>query len=175
MNSIVRNFVFVISRFKMASFLNVAGLSVAFTAFLILFMQVRYEWGYDRFHKHADRLYRLEIVHNNKGAQVVLNRPLIDRFLASSPHVEEGALINRWGDKKYITVDRDGERMTFHEELYACYPSYARVFNFDMVEGEAAALEEKGRVLIPASMAHRFFGNHPAVGQVLIGESSSKK
>lgn len=53
MNSIVRNFVFVISRFKMASFLNVAGLSVAFTAFLILFMQVRYEWGYDRFHKHA--------------------------------------------------------------------------------------------------------------------------
>ena len=44
MNSIVRNFVFVISRFKMASFLNVAGLSVAFTAFLILFMQVRYEW-----------------------------------------------------------------------------------------------------------------------------------
>ena len=145
MNSIVRNFVFVISRFKMASFLNVAGLSVAFTAFLILFMQIRYEWGYDRFHKHADRLYRLEIVFNNTGAQVVLNRPLIDRFLASSPHIEEGALINQWGDKIYITVDRDGERMTFHEELYACYPSYARVFNFDMVEGEAAALEEKGR------------------------------
>lgn len=44
MNSIVRNFIFVISRFKMASFLNVAGLSVAFTAFLILFMQIRYEW-----------------------------------------------------------------------------------------------------------------------------------
>lgn len=39
MNSIVRNFVFVISRFKMASFLNVAGLSVAFTAFLILFIK----------------------------------------------------------------------------------------------------------------------------------------
>ena len=54
----------------MASFLNVAGLSVAFTAFLILFMQIRYEWGYDRFHKHADRLYRLEIVFNNTGAQV---------------------------------------------------------------------------------------------------------
>ena len=137
MNSIVRNFIFVISRFKMASFLNVAGLSVAFTAFLILFMQIRYEWGYDRFHKHADRLYRLEIVFNNTGAQVVLNRPLIDRFLASSPHIEEGALINQWGDKIYITVDRDGERMTFQEKFCVCYPSYARVFDFDMVEGEA--------------------------------------
>lgn len=60
--------------------------------------------------------------------------------------------------------------MTFHEEFYVCYPSFARVFGIDMVEGEAAALEEKGRVLIPASMAHRFFGDHPAVGQVLIGE-----
>ena len=102
MNSIVRNFIFVISRFKMASFLNVGGLSVAFTAFLILFMQIRYEWGYDRFHKHADRLYRLEIVFNNTGAQVVLNRPLIDRFLASSPHIEEGALINQWATR-YIS------------------------------------------------------------------------
>lgn len=37
-------------------------------------------------------------------------------------------------------VDRDGERMTFHEELYACYPAYARVSNFDTLEGEAAAL-----------------------------------
>ena len=52
MNSIVRNFIFVISRFKMASFLNVGGLSVAFTAFLILFMQIRYEWGYDRFQQY---------------------------------------------------------------------------------------------------------------------------
>ena len=65
MNSIVRNFVFVISRFKMASFLNVAGLSVAFTAFLILFMQIRYEWGYDRFHKHADRLYRFCLLYTS--------------------------------------------------------------------------------------------------------------
>lgn len=56
--------------------------------------------------------------------------------------------------------------MTFQEKFCVCYPSYARVFDFDMVEGEAAALEEKGRVLIPASMAHRFFGDHPAVGQV---------
>ena len=58
--------------------------------------------------------------------------------------------------------------MTFQEKFCVCYPSYARAFDFDMVEGEAAALEEKGRVLIPASMAHRFFGDHPAVGQVRI-------
>ena len=36
MNSIVRNFVFVISRFKMASFLNVAGLFCGFYSFLDL-------------------------------------------------------------------------------------------------------------------------------------------
>ena len=36
--------------------------------------------------------------------------------------------------------------MTFQEKFCVCYPSYARVFDFDMVEGEAAALEEKGRV-----------------------------
>ena len=48
MRTILRNFLNVLRRFKMASFLNIVGLSVAFTAFLVIMMQVQYERTFDR-------------------------------------------------------------------------------------------------------------------------------
>ena len=48
MRTILRNFLNVLRRFKMASFLNIVGLSVAFTAFLVIMMQVEYERTFDR-------------------------------------------------------------------------------------------------------------------------------
>ena len=43
MKTIIRNFINVLIRFKVATFLNVAGLAVAFAAFLIIMMQVSFE------------------------------------------------------------------------------------------------------------------------------------
>ena len=48
MRTILRNFINVLRRFKMASFLNIVGLTVAFTAFLVIMMQVEYEHNFDR-------------------------------------------------------------------------------------------------------------------------------
>ena len=42
MKTIIRNFINVLIRFKVATFLNVAGLAVAFAAFLIIMVQVSF-------------------------------------------------------------------------------------------------------------------------------------
>lgn len=61
MKTLVRNFLGMFRRFQMAMFLNVAGLSVAFAAFLILMMQVRYDYGFDRCHPKAERIFLAEL------------------------------------------------------------------------------------------------------------------
>ena len=43
MKTIIRNFINVLIRFKVATFLNVVGLAVAFAAFLIIMVQVSFE------------------------------------------------------------------------------------------------------------------------------------
>ena len=48
MKTIIRNFINVLIRFKVATFLNVAGLAVAFAAFLIIMVQVSFEHNFDR-------------------------------------------------------------------------------------------------------------------------------
>lgn len=53
MKTILRNFLSVLRRFKMATFLNVAGLAVAFAAFIVILIQVNYERSFDRCHPTA--------------------------------------------------------------------------------------------------------------------------
>ena len=59
MKTIIRNFLSVLRRYKLATALNVLGLSVAFAAFMIIMMQVDYDRNFDRFHKDADRIFRM--------------------------------------------------------------------------------------------------------------------
>ena len=60
MKTIIRNLLSVLRRFKMATLLNVLGLSIAFAAFMVIMMQVDYDRNFDKFHKEANRIYRLE-------------------------------------------------------------------------------------------------------------------
>ena len=43
---------------KVHAFINVSGLAVGLACCLLIMLFVRNEWGYDRFHKRADDLYR---------------------------------------------------------------------------------------------------------------------
>lgn len=40
--------------------LNIAALTIGLTTFIFIFMYVSDELAYDRYHKKADRIYRLE-------------------------------------------------------------------------------------------------------------------
>jgi putative ABC transport system permease protein len=43
MKTVIRNFYSILNRFRMATTLNIIGLSIAFAAFLLLMMQVLHE------------------------------------------------------------------------------------------------------------------------------------
>ena len=169
MNTVFRNFINALSRYKMATILNVIGLSIAFTAFIILIMQVYYDWGYDRFHKDADLIFRVEYTSNDK-ALATLPRPLVDAFIASSPHIKMGTLIKKWDDKRNVAVENNGIRTGFSEFYQEVYPNYSELFDFEMVEGNRAALEMPDMVLIPESMARKFFPDGSATGKILVSD-----
>jgi putative ABC transport system permease protein len=44
---------------KLYSLINIIGLAVGITAFLLILLFVRYERSFDTFYKNSDRIYRL--------------------------------------------------------------------------------------------------------------------
>ncbi len=166
MKTILKNFFSALRRFKMATILNILGLSIAFAAFIVIFMQLDYDWSFDKFHKDADRIYRVEAVFE-ESAQAIISRPLAESLIHSSPHIVAGTLTNPWGQHMAFTVESEGIQNSYKEKALKVYPEYTKVFEFDMYEGMSNAMDEPNTVLIPVSLAEKMFGKTSAIGKQL--------
>lgn len=167
MNTILRNFLVTLKRFKVASSLNILGLSVAFAAFIVIMMQVNYDRGFDRFHPDAEHIYRVELSSDSSVFTPVLSRPMIDLFSQSSRVAQSSLLFDMGEDMSfcgpYLTVEQHGSKVGYKENTAMIFPEFVDMFDFRMVEGDRKALEQPDRVLIPESMAKRFFGEASAI------------
>ncbi len=166
MKTILRNFLSVMRRFKMATSLNILGLSVAFAAFMVILMQLDFDYNFDKMYENSDRIYRMELVYDGV-AQTVISRPMGDFFFQSSPHIVAGSIVDPWHQNRLFTVEHNGARNHYQETMNKVYPAFMDIFPFEMVEGVPKSLEEPQTALIPLSMAKKFFGNGSAMDKAL--------
>ncbi|MDR1499521.1 MAG: ABC transporter permease [Tannerellaceae bacterium] len=158
MKTIFRNFISVIRRFRMATILNVLGLSIAFAAFMVIMMEVNYNRSFDGHHPGADRIFRVEVGNGEDNSWYsVLPRPLMEAFIKSSAYIEGGTYMNMPFDI-YFSAGEDGGKRVFLERAIEVSTGYPGVFTFDMIEGEASSLTKPDNVLIPQSIADKVFG-----------------
>lgn len=167
MKTILRNFVSVLRRFKMATLLNVLGLSIAFTAFMVILMQVDYDYRFDSCQPEANTIFRMDFQYS-EGMGSVISRPFARAFTESSPHVKAGMIMTSWNSKQFYCVEHNGERQNYQDPVTSVTSGATRVFHFDMVEGDETALDQPNTAIIPESIARRLFGNTPARGKQLM-------
>ena len=171
MKTILRNFLSVLRRFKMATFLNVAGLAVAFAAFIVILIQVNYERSFDRCHPTAERVFRVEL--ETPGTfGLILPRGFVETVIQSSPHIEAGSLIYPYNSAIYFSVMESGEKIGYREPVYTCNPEITRVFDFPILEGDIDCLKDPDKLILPESIARKIFGDQPAVGKMLHAEEN---
>jgi putative ABC transport system permease protein len=153
----------------MATLLNVAGLTVASTAFIVLMMQVGFEYNFDRMHSTSERIYRVGV--NREGYWgVIHSRGFVEAVMHSSPHIEAATLLNPYNPEIYFSILRGGEKTGFKEILTTCSSGIIKVFDFPIIQGDANCLQEPEKVIIPLSLAQKLFGDKPAIGEVLHAE-----
>ncbi|WP_071135025.1 ABC transporter permease [Millionella massiliensis] len=158
MKTIFRNFLTTLRRFKMASTLNILGLSVAFAAFILILMQVRYEYSFDRFHKNADRIYRVETTTADIGTVPIVSLPFGPTFGNSVAAVESYCMLTPTIGNSYVTLERNGTQTGFMEDVFYASKGFIEVFTPELLEGTDQVLAEPDKVLLPASLARKFFG-----------------
>lgn len=168
---ILRNFLHIFRRFKMAVLLNVVGLAVAFAAFMVILIQVNYERSFDRCHPTAGRVFRLDLDHSGNFS-TILPRAFIEAFLSSSPHIEAGSLLTPFIGEVYFTVTDEGGKKGFKEVVQTCHPAFTQVFDFPVVEGNIDCMEDPEKVVIPQSLARKLYGKESAVGKTLQAEET---
>ena len=80
-----------IIRHKGYSFINIFGLAIGLAVFMTIALFIKFELGYDRFHEHFDRIYRVEqiLVHDGvENATVDCPTPLSQVLQKDFPEFE---------------------------------------------------------------------------------------
>jgi len=153
-------------RQKLFSFINVFGLSVGLSICIIIFLWVRQELSYDRFHENSGRLYRVErrIFRENLYSRWPITGGAYKQALLDDyPEFEDAARLWR------LTYPVKDHRNTLHEQnLCAVDNSFVNMFDFGLEEGDArTALSGPFKVVLTRRTASKYFGTEDALGKPL--------
>ncbi|OEK07217.1 hypothetical protein BFP71_02015 [Roseivirga misakiensis] len=156
-------------RHKVYASINIAGLSVGITCFLLIFLYVQDELSYDRYHNEAKDIYR--IVVPNYDADGELSRVFSYASLRHGellrndfPQIESVVRFNPFNFPIIKYQDKQFEEAFFN----LVEPSIFDVFTFNFIEGEAKdALVDPFSVVITQSTAEKYFGTEKALGKTL--------
>ena len=166
MKTIFRNFITTLRRFRLASVLNILGLSVAFAAFTVILMQVHYDRSFDRCHSKADRTYRIEVSEDGTTYNAMVGRKWAELIRERFPQVETIGLRMSYSPAgNYLKVEHNGQQQGYQVSANLIHPDFTQVFDFEMTEGSLSAISEPGQILIPESMARRMWAGQSAYGQ----------
>lgn len=157
-------------RFRPAyALINVVGLMLGCAAALLIGLYVRHEFSYDRFHAHADDVYRIAWM--DERPQTRTPHPMAQAMVRDFPDVEAAtSLTPLWGPgltrPTYSVRYRD--RRFEETEILGVDSTFFDVFTFPARQGNpAAALREPGMILITESMADKYFGDADPLGKSL--------
>ena len=151
-----------------SALLNFIGLTLAFSAFLVIMVQVVYDYGYDRNYEDAERIFRVENKFMSRvGYSTVLSRPMIEAMKSASPEIEAGGCYNYTkGWNVAVALEDDGRQSEYKVGYGIIEKSLLNVFPFDFVVGDTSKFEPF-TVIISESTAKLLFGDENAIGKIL--------
>lgn len=169
-------------RQKLFSAINLLGLTVSISSALLIYLYVRQELSYDRFHTHADRIYRVnqtfiwgerddhQFGSTGPGVATALREELPEAELITSIHTPGNSFISY--------TNPSGEIITFEEdEVLAADTNFFKMFSFPLLKGNAAsALKQANTLVMTESTAKKYFKNEDPIGKLVrLGKAESQQ
>lgn len=162
-----------IQRHKLYSCINILGLAIGMTCFILIFLWVQDELSYDRFHEKANRIYRVAVsakIGDTEINQATTPPALAETLLTDYPEVLHS--IRMAYDKKTALIQH-GDSCLNEQNIVAADPSFFDVFTFHFIKGDSkTALAQPNTVVLTEKAADKYFGSRNPVNELLVIDSN---
>ena len=154
---------------KIFSFINIFGLTIGLTSFLLIALYIFDELTFDSFHKNANNIYR--VVENkttsegkeskNAGAGFQVS----EKARASFPEIETVVRLATLGRRNISNTENTN---VFYEPFTIANPGFLTTFDFKLLWGNRnTALSEPYAVIVTEETAKKYFNTNDVVGKTL--------
>ena len=150
-----------ISRNKLYSFVNIAGLAVGMACFILIMLWVQDELSYELYNNNAGRICR--VIWDLDGTQIFATPgPFANWLKEHVPGIREVTRVNQ-DVKKLKYEDKRLEATCRYVE-----PRFFFIFPFHFVKGDPkTALNDINSIVITEHLAEELFGRDDAIGRTI--------
>ena len=156
-----------LKKYKAYSLINISGLAVGIACCIAIMLYVQDELGYDKFNKHAERIYRVAfhaVLPSLKEDGTLTPSPLGPALLAEFPQVAAYTRIEGW----MAPVLRYGSKAFSEPQFLEVDSTFFDVFTVHFLGGNPkTALTQTNSVVLTESMARKYFGSADPMGKIL--------
>ncbi|ATL43514.1 ABC transporter permease [Elizabethkingia sp. HX WHF] len=159
----------------LTTLINLLGLSVGLTVFLLVFLNWQDEKSYEQWVPEGDNVYYAERVFNNKDFNAVCSYPFLEVSAKMFPEIQDFSVINYWKNNKARLLT-DG-RSSYNSSAEVS-EDFFKVLPFPLVAGSYNNLfVDENSIALSEDVAKQLFGDNykESIGKTVTKDENGKK
>ena len=153
---------------KSYSIINIVGLAIGMTSFILIMLWVANELNFDRFHQQSKNIFRIvsELTLGGTTRKTVVTSPPMGLAMKNEfPEVKQTV---RFFPKDKTAIKYD-EKQLYEENIFYAEGTIFEVFSFELLSGDPkAALNHPYSIIFTEEMSKKYFGNEDPIGKTVI-------
>lgn len=150
------------------TFINISGLAIGMTCFILLSIYLKSELSYDAYHNNRDKIYRLVSKITFGDDVQTLYESMSPTGDLLSDNIPEILKFVRFGQVSRTQVSYNGSHF-LEEKIFYSDNSVFDIFTFEFISGNPkTALSKPYTIVITENTAKKYFGNKTPIGERLI-------
>jgi len=159
-----------IQKQKFYAFINITGLTIGIITSLLIVLYVVDEFSYDKFHKDADLIYRVNLMGRMSGQEfnsAYSSAPVAAGFRKEIPEIEKACRIATWNDISIVNLEDSYTEKT----VLVADSNFFDFFSFNLIQGDPeTVLAKPYSIVLTETAAKKIFGYTGAGDSRVIGQ-----
>lgn len=159
---------------KVYSTINILGLSVASAFCLLVYLQIQFEYSFDKFHQKSEQIHIIEMTDFTDIMLQKFGMNLgVKRNSTTMPHILAGDMKAALPEiKEVVRIKQTEETFRYADKTYNekkglfVDKNFLEVFSFDLKYGNKnQALNQRNGIIVSQQFANRYFGSENVIGK----------
>jgi len=157
-----------IKRYKVHSFINIAGLAIGLTCSMMISLWVIDELQFDKFHDNRDTLYQILGYRTADGPGRSQNETPVPLASALKEEFPEVVASSRYRSHGRILL-KSKDKVFYEKKVRFVDPSFLKMFSFDFLLGDKkSALNAPHSIILTKDAVKKYFPDNNPIGQLLV-------
>ncbi|MFO7830085.1 MAG: ABC transporter permease, partial [Bacteroidales bacterium] len=158
-------------KYPLQSLINVFGLAIGLTVFMLISLYIYYQNSVDQFHENADQIYRLE-----NGFGGITPGTYLDFYQEKIPEIKYVARISFLnGLVHYQHANSDVIDKGIYTEIVMADKDFLNMFNYPLIQGNLDDIyANPASIIITETLASKLFGDTNPINKLITYDSENK-